>query len=278
MTGMPPATAASKLRATPLFSASLASSVPWRASSALLAVTTGLPACERRLDRLLGRPFVAADQLDEHVDGWVGGQRARARRTIRAPRATRRASCCATRADTPATSIVRPRLCASRGPCSAKSCNSPLPTVPRPAIPNFNGLFMGAQASAFLRCDEAEEDSQEVRRVGPMPSAAWCLRCALSCPARHRSVIGPDRAVMQGLIARGPHKRSRGIRHADIPDGARPCRVAFTLLAVAATRVAAPAGHALIPGGDLYGRARLMRPGDFKAIRHELRRLHDAAG
>ena len=44
MTGMPPATAASKLRATPFFSASRASSTPCLASSALLAVTTCLPA------------------------------------------------------------------------------------------------------------------------------------------------------------------------------------------------------------------------------------------
>ena len=42
--GMAPPTAASKLSATLCFSASAASSPPCRASSALLAVTTALPA------------------------------------------------------------------------------------------------------------------------------------------------------------------------------------------------------------------------------------------
>ena len=42
--GMPPATEASKFKATPLRSASAASFGPCAASKALLAVTTGLPA------------------------------------------------------------------------------------------------------------------------------------------------------------------------------------------------------------------------------------------
>ena len=81
MIGMPPATAASKLSATPFFSARRASSVPCLASSALLAVTTCLRASQRRLDGGLGRAVVAADQFDEHVDGRVGRQPVGGRRT-----------------------------------------------------------------------------------------------------------------------------------------------------------------------------------------------------
>src|SRR6266404_1800998 len=55
MSGMPPATAASKASATPRRRASSYSSAPWWASSALLAVTTCLPAA----------------QLHHHVDGGI---------------------------------------------------------------------------------------------------------------------------------------------------------------------------------------------------------------
>ena len=72
MMGMPPATAASKFKATPFFSASRASSVPCFASSALLAVTTCLPALSAGFHGGLGGAVVAADQLDEDVDGRVG--------------------------------------------------------------------------------------------------------------------------------------------------------------------------------------------------------------
>ena len=66
--GMAPPTAASKLSATWFFSASAASATPWRASSALLAVTTDFFGRQRRLDRGLGGIALAADQLDEDVD------------------------------------------------------------------------------------------------------------------------------------------------------------------------------------------------------------------
>ena len=58
--GMPPATAASKLSATPLLLGERArASTPCLASSALLAVTTDLAGRERRLDRGLGRIALA---------------------------------------------------------------------------------------------------------------------------------------------------------------------------------------------------------------------------
>src|SRR5690349_21039537 len=61
--GVPPMTAASNSRGAPVFSAIAASSAPCSAISALLAVTTGLPALR------------AADQLDEEVDLARGRER-----------------------------------------------------------------------------------------------------------------------------------------------------------------------------------------------------------
>ena len=82
MSGMPPATAASKSRSTPAASAAANSSAPTLASSSLLAVTTGLPRLEGGEDQLAGR-LDAADDLDDHVDvrvvdhrGGVGGEHA----------------------------------------------------------------------------------------------------------------------------------------------------------------------------------------------------------
>ena len=54
-----------------------ASAAPCTASSALLAVTTGLPAAMRGLDQRARRPVGAADQFDHHIDRRIGGQRHR---------------------------------------------------------------------------------------------------------------------------------------------------------------------------------------------------------
>ena len=75
--GMPPATAASKLSATCLRSASAASSTPCLASSALLAVTTDLPAASAASTARFGRIAGAADQLDEHIDAGIARERDR---------------------------------------------------------------------------------------------------------------------------------------------------------------------------------------------------------
>ena len=68
MTGMPPATAASKASGTLRCSAHAASSAPWTASSALFAVTTGLPAPIAACDELARGAVRAADQLDHDID------------------------------------------------------------------------------------------------------------------------------------------------------------------------------------------------------------------
>ena len=67
MMGTPPATLASKAMARPCRRAASKTSAPCVASSALLAVTTSLPAASRSQHRLPG-PVDAADQLDGDLD------------------------------------------------------------------------------------------------------------------------------------------------------------------------------------------------------------------
>src|SRR3990167_8513677 len=80
--GVPPMTAASNSRGTPLDSASRASSAPCSAISALLAVTTGLPALSAASTAALAgqRPFRRADRrLGRPGQGLVGGDHGLAR-------------------------------------------------------------------------------------------------------------------------------------------------------------------------------------------------------
>src|SRR5581483_4710103 len=141
MTGMPPATAASKLSATPRLSASTASSVPWRASSALLAVTTGLPARSAASTAALATPSSPPiNSTSTSMEASWARRSASSNQGMPSSGAARFLP--RERAETPATSMSRPTLRARRGPCSANSCNSPTPTVPRPAIPSFSGRFM----------------------------------------------------------------------------------------------------------------------------------------
>ena len=77
MIGMPPPTAASKLSATPFFSASSASATPCLREQRLVGGDDRLAGRERRLDRGLGGIALAADQLDEHVDAGIARERDR---------------------------------------------------------------------------------------------------------------------------------------------------------------------------------------------------------
>ena len=76
ITGIAPATAASKYRSHGGVSAASASSPVSSASSALLAVTTDLPGVERRQQQRRGA-VDAADHLDDDVDVVAGDQRLR---------------------------------------------------------------------------------------------------------------------------------------------------------------------------------------------------------
>ena len=70
MIGTPPATLASKAMARPCRRAASKTSAPCWASSALLAVTTSLPAASRISTGSLG-PVDAADQLGDDLDGRI---------------------------------------------------------------------------------------------------------------------------------------------------------------------------------------------------------------
>ena len=79
--GMPPADRSLEGERDLCVSASRASSSPCLASKALLAVTTELPAPQRRLDAFPRGAFRPADQFDKQVD-LVGRARRRDRRKI----------------------------------------------------------------------------------------------------------------------------------------------------------------------------------------------------
>src|SRR5438876_1167240 len=161
ITGIPPATEASKERTTRLSSASAASLVPSRAISALLAVTTCLQCCRAVSTTLCAIP--SAPPINSTTTSISGSaaiaaassyQRT-AERSI--PRSRRRS-----RAETATTTILRPARCAKRSACRSSSCKVPAPTVPRPATAIFNGDFtMVTLASTGNRFDQISAASPQ---------------------------------------------------------------------------------------------------------------------
>ena len=75
MTGMPPATAASKDRISPCSSARAASRVPCMRHQRLVGGDDVLAVLERGLEQLAGDAVGAADQLDDDVDLGIGRHR-----------------------------------------------------------------------------------------------------------------------------------------------------------------------------------------------------------
>src|SRR5262245_5369965 len=136
--GMPPATDASKLSAARCRSASAASLWPWAASSALLAVTTGLPAASAvSTAPLAGSPAPPITSTRTSMPGspasstGSAAQRTFFRSTARfLPRE---------RALTATTSIGRPQRATSLSRSCPRSWITAVPTVPSPARPTFNG-------------------------------------------------------------------------------------------------------------------------------------------
>ena len=137
--GMPPATDASKLSAARWRSASVASLWPCAASSALLAVTTGLPAASAASTALLAWIPCSADHFHQNVDAgiggevnWIGGPAHffQIDRTLLASPALVTAT----------TSIGRPQRATSLSRSRSRSWITAVPTVPSPARPTFNGL------------------------------------------------------------------------------------------------------------------------------------------
>src|SRR5262245_43895137 len=163
MTGMPPATAASKLRATPAVSARPASVLPCLASSALLAVTTCLPASRAASTAFLAMPSSPPiSSTNTSMEGSTARRSASSNHwalPIVSARFFERE-----RAETATTSMWRPTCSASRPPCSASSCNNPVPTVPSPAMPSRSGLFMAARYAT------ARPRTKQIRRLAlPKP-------------------------------------------------------------------------------------------------------------
>ena len=111
-------------------------------ASALLAVTTGLPASSAATTAAMRRAFVAADQLDQDVDGRDLGQR---HRIVEPAIAVERDTAVArrSRAETAVTVTARPQAAASALARRSTRRSTEVPTVPRPATPIFRGSSMG---------------------------------------------------------------------------------------------------------------------------------------
>src|SRR6478735_6587400 len=152
--GMAPPTAASKLIATLCFSASPASSTPCFASSALLAVTTGLPAFSAALTAAsAGLPSPPINSTNASIPGSRASSTGSAnqRSFFRSmPRSLPRE-----RALTATTSIPRPHLSASTVRCWSIRRTTEAPTVPRPARPTLRGAAMERPRARALQSQAA---------------------------------------------------------------------------------------------------------------------------
>ncbi len=117
-------------------------SVPCTASSALLAVTTCLPAAMASSTSVVG-DAVAADQLDDDVDLGVGDHVAGVGRPLRTSPPTIAAARARRRGRPPSQSRCRGRRGGGSLPgCGASTLNVPLPTVPMPSRPTLMGFIV----------------------------------------------------------------------------------------------------------------------------------------
>ncbi len=141
MTGIPPATAASKLRSAPFSSAILASSTPDAASSALLAVTTWRP--RRKAARTESAAAPSAPPISStntSISAFAASSSALSNQVtaeISIPRSRVRSL-----AVTAAISIGRPQVTASSLARVWMMRTSEAPTVPRPAMPTLRASAM----------------------------------------------------------------------------------------------------------------------------------------
>src|SRR6267143_6546505 len=134
MSGMPPATAASKARVTPRRRASSYSSAPWCASSALLAVTTCLPAASARRMNVRAGSRPPTSSITMCTEGsartfaasLVIGSAARSRPSRGRVRSVSAMAARASRQPARSSSIAR---------CAVRIFTTPAPTVPRPSRP-----------------------------------------------------------------------------------------------------------------------------------------------
>ena len=138
---MPPATAASKPIDSPASSARRASSTPWWASNALLAVITGLPAAIAARTTLSAAPD--APPISSITTSTFGsatmatGSSYQAKPLTLIPRSRLRL-----RAETAVIVTGRPALSVSELRLDWTMRTTDAPTVPRPAMPRRSGLPM----------------------------------------------------------------------------------------------------------------------------------------
>jgi hypothetical protein len=107
-----------------------------------------LAGLQRRRTRGARHALLAADQLDEHIDAGIGRQALGLFEPGNARGVTLRFFW-RERALTPTMVMSRPKVSARRAPCSWMSCTNPAPTVPRPAMPSFNGWLMRTKINAM---------------------------------------------------------------------------------------------------------------------------------
>src|SRR5579863_3778772 len=146
MTGMPPATAASKASGTPRSSAAAASEAPCTASSALLAVTTGLPAAMAAWANARAGP--SEPPISSTTTSTAGSAASATGSSYqRRPDSDTPRSRVRSRADTAVTAIGRPARAVTMSALSRSSFSTPPPTVPRPATATESGCVIGRYAS-----------------------------------------------------------------------------------------------------------------------------------
>src|SRR5262249_52726972 len=209
MSGMPPATAASNASVTPRRRASSYSSAPWCASSALLAVTTCLPAASaRRMKVRAGsRPPTSSmtictrGSLKTFAASPVIGSADRSR-----PSRGRMRSVSAI-----AASVSRqPARSSRRCRCAARIFTTPAPTVPRPSRPmrtsstDVTACSFERSAVDVLEAAERLLDSLLVLDEGEAHVALAVLAKADARGHRHLRFLDAELRELQG--AHGPER------------------------------------------------------------------------
>src|SRR5581483_4858432 len=146
MTGMAAPTAASKFSAPPCFSAACASRKPWRAISALLAVTTDLPDFSAAsIAEKAGSPAPPINSTKQSTLG--SSARACGFFAHSMPRRSTPRFLALERAVTATTRTVRPQRADSARLSFSMRRTTSAPTVPSPAIPTLRGATIAASNS-----------------------------------------------------------------------------------------------------------------------------------
>src|SRR5215471_4589142 len=163
MTGIAAPTAASKFSAPPCFSAACARRMPCLAISALLAVTTDLPAPSAASTAdSAGSPAPPISSTKQSTSGWVASASGSFAHST--PRRSTARFLAFERAVTATTRMPRPlRPASTRAWVSIKRTTS-APTVPSPAIPTFRGATIMLRKPAGEQLTPIGERNDVVQR------------------------------------------------------------------------------------------------------------------